>query len=205
MSPDAVIKVGGSLLDWPELPAKLATYLERRAGQRVVLIAGGGPAADVVRRCDRVFGLGEERAHHLALQALDLTTHLLASLAIGLQAVDETSRIAAVWDAGLTPVLAPRRFLEEDERGTIDAIPHSWDVTSDSIAAHVAHRLGAPSLVLLKSAPLPCSATPESAARAGLVDPYFPTVAQRLEQVLLVNLRDPRAAALRLDRSLDGR
>ncbi|MDR3637463.1 MAG: uridylate kinase [Isosphaeraceae bacterium] len=205
MSVDAVIKVGGSLLDWPELPARLSYYLKERAAERLVIVAGGGAAADVVRGLDRVHGLGEERAHDLALRALDFTAHVLASAVTGLDAVDDEAELSRVWGLARTPVFAPRRLLESDEKRSGRALPHTWDVTTDSIAAYVAQRLGAPELVLLKSAPLPRAGSAESAARAGLVDAHFPAVAQHVERVFLLNLRAPSAEPLRLVRSLDDR
>jgi aspartokinase-like uncharacterized kinase len=57
------------------------------------------------------------------------------------------------------PVLAPSRWLRE-----ADPLPHSWDVTSDSIAAWVAGAVGARRLVLIK---------PPNAAGGDLVDGYF--------------------------------
>ena len=57
------------------------------------------------------------------------------------------------------PVLAPYRWLRD-----ADPLPHSWDVTSDSIAAWVAGAVGARRLVLVK---------PPGAAGGDLVDAYF--------------------------------
>ena len=44
------------------------------------------------------------------------------------------------------PVLAPYRWLRD-----ADALPHSWEVTSDSIAAWLAGELGARRVVLVKA------------------------------------------------------
>jgi aspartokinase-like uncharacterized kinase len=187
-----VIKVGGSLLDWPGLPARLAEVL---AGQTrpVVLIVGGGRAADWVRDLDRWHGLGEEPAHALALHALDLTAHLLAALVPGLEVVPGIDVLGAVWRSDRLPILAPRTFLEEEDRLAPDPLPRSWAVTSDSIAARVAVRLDAEELLLLKSAPLPPGTGRAEAARLGLVDPTFPAVARGLGCVLYLNLRHPAA------------
>ena len=76
--------------------------------ERMVLIAGGGPAADLVRALDRIHGLGDETAHRLALHAMDLTAIILAELLPGTVAVDRLDALAAVWAAGSIPVLAPR-------------------------------------------------------------------------------------------------
>ena len=84
---------------------------------------------------------------------------------------------------------SPCGFLEELDEGRPDALPASWDVTTDSIAARIAVRLGAGRLALLKSADLPEGITREEAARLGLVDARFPRVARSLDQVECVFLR----------------
>jgi aspartokinase-like uncharacterized kinase len=189
MSATVVIKVGGSLLDWPELPARLNWYLERRRGQRLVLIAGGGRFADVLRELDRVHGLGEERSHALALRILDATSHLLAALVAGSRVVDALEQFEPVWQAGEIPVLAPRNFLDRDGRSP-DPLPHTWATTTDSIAARVATRIEADELVLLKSATPPEGASRVEAVRLGLVDPEFAAAARGLRVVKSVGLRE---------------
>src|SRR4030095_14560394 len=86
-------------------------------------------------------------------------------------------------------ILDPRRFLNEVEpqaRG--DVLPHTWSVTTDSIAARLAEVLGADELVLLKSADPPPSATLADLA-GGYVDGHFPTAAANIACVRYVNLR----------------
>jgi hypothetical protein len=56
-------------------------------------------------------------------------------------------------------VLAPSSWLRR-----ADPLPHSWNVSSDSIAAWVARAVGARDLWLIK---------PPHATGADLVDPYF--------------------------------
>ena len=183
--PLVVVKVGGSLLGWPPLPARLGEYLEARAGDRIVVVVGGGPAADWIRDLDRLHGLGPGRSHALALRSLDLSAHVLSALLPTLAVVDSIASFGAIWEAGRLPLLAPRRFADGD-----DPLPHSWDVTTDTIAARLAARLGASELALLKSAPLPEGANPVEAARLGLVDRAFPEASKLLEVVTYVNLRE---------------
>ena len=72
-------------------------------------------------------------------------------------------------------------------------LPCTWQVTSDSIAARVAARIGADELVLLKST-LPSAASDlEYWSRHGFVDGYFASAAAGLA-VRAVNLRDTRYA-----------
>jgi aspartokinase-like uncharacterized kinase len=199
----AVIKVGGSLFDWPELPERLTEFLNTRRGisddERAVLLAGGGRAADLVRLLDRVHGLGDERAHRLALHALDLTAFLLAALVPGnFAVVDRTEALAEAWNDGWIPVLAPRLILSELDRSGHDPLPACWEVTSDAIAARIAVYLQADCLVLLKSAPLPFGTTCQGAVRLGLVDPMLPRVA-RAPRVLYLNLREPQSGPMPLN------
>jgi 5-(aminomethyl)-3-furanmethanol phosphate kinase len=195
----AVIKVGGSLLDWPELPGRLTEFLEsRRASmpaERTVLIAGGGPAADLIRVLDRIHGLGDQTAHLLAIHALDQTAIVLAAILPGSSLVDRIDALSTAWDASVIPILAPRSILSaiDRSRSGFDPLPASWDVTSDTIAARIAVYLEAEFLILLKSASLPVGTSRAAAARLGLVDPIFPVAAQALPRVAYLNLRDAPA------------
>jgi len=192
-----VIKVGGSLFNWPDLPFQLETFLGVRFPmtgiERPMLIAGGGPAADLVRDLDRIHGLGDETAHYLALHAMDLSALLLSAIVPSVHKVDS---LEAVWPAlanGLVPVLAPRQTIHAIDQLELDPLPASWDVTSDAIAAWIAAYVKASRLILLKSASLGRRATLHEAARAGLVDPVFPEAARGLRRVEYLNFRDPNA------------
>ena len=190
MSRLVVVKVGGSLLDWPGLPTRLGELLARSGDDRPVLIVGGGRFVDGVRDLDQIHQIGEARSHSLALHALDFTARVLAALMPTLVVIDGPERLAEVWERKEVPILAPRRFLDADDR-LPDPLPHAWTTTSDSIAARVAVRLGASELILLKSAPLPSGCSREEAARLGLVDPEFARASEELPAVSYVNLRDP--------------
>jgi 5-(aminomethyl)-3-furanmethanol phosphate kinase len=196
-----VAKVGGSLLAWPPLPDRLARFLADRRGrnERVVLIAGGGGAADWVREFDRVHAPGDEVAHALAVRSLDLTAHALAVLVSDSEVVTSRAAIGEAWKAGRVPILAPRLMLDEDDRTSPDPLPQTWDATTDAIAARLAALLGADELALLKSTSAPPGTTRDNASRLGLVDSTFPRVSRGLVAVVVVNLRDEAATETSLD------
>jgi aspartokinase-like uncharacterized kinase len=193
-----VVKVGGSLLGWHMLPARLAAFLVSRHNafptERPILIAGGGAAAELVRVIDRAHGLGDATAHDLALRALDLTAAVLAELLPRSMLAEGIEALFSAWMSEQIPIVVPRALLDHFERTGVAPLPRSWDVTSDTIAAWIASNMGAVSLVLLKSASLPPGASPEDAARLELVDPIFPRAARALPRVEYLNLRDPEAA-----------
>ncbi|MFN0018729.1 MAG: hypothetical protein ACKVP0_10755 [Pirellulaceae bacterium] len=184
--PLRVIKVGGSLLrHQPDAQAKdtiaaLKTWLGLQTPAANVLIAGGGEFGDVIRRADAAHNLGEEAAHWLCVDALSVTAQLLGAV-VGLPVVTRPEELPQ--DIPTSCVFDPAPFFHDCEFRLFAApLPHTWAVTSDSIAARVAEYLSARELVLLKSC-LP------GAARTGYVDDYFPVAAANLSTVRCVNLR----------------
>jgi len=181
-----VIKLGGSLLEWPELPVRLRRWLAVQPPAANVLIVGGGPIVEGLRTIDRVQQLSASASHWLAIQAMGLTARVLADL------LPEAVLVNSLATINRTPNGAPQILYVEPllraEQGGNAALPESWDVTSDSIAAHVAGQLAAAELVLLKSATAPEPSTAESLARHGYVDAYFPNVARSLP-IRCVDLR----------------
>ncbi len=181
-----VVKVGGSLFDSPALGPALRAYLESLAPAEVLLIPGGGPVADAVRALDRTHGLGEEAAHWLALRALGVTKTLLERLAVG--AVLTSPSRGEVKTKALR-VFDCFTFACEDE-SLPGSLPHTWSVTTDSIAARVAFVHRAERLVLLKSVDIPPGMPWEEAATNGWVDAHFPQIAATLTcPVEVVNFR----------------
>jgi aspartokinase-like uncharacterized kinase len=169
-----LVKVGGSLLDWPELGPRLVCWLDTFSSKNVLLVPGGGPTVDVIRNLDRVHGLGEEAAHWLALRALTLNAHFLATLLKPLRAVviPELRDAEAVWERQELPILDPFHFAREDAP---ECIPHCWSATTDSLAAQIAVRIQASKLLLLKSTDIPDDWINPS---RGIVDPYFEKIIQ---------------------------
>ncbi len=172
MTPLTVVKVGGSLYDLPDLGPRLGRWLREQAGERTILIPGGGDTADVVRGFHRTHGVGEERCHWLALRALSLNAHFLQGLVAGGMVVEDLGECSAAWEAGRTPVLDLFAFAVADE-DRVGCLPHSWTVTSDALAARVAAVAGARKLVLLKSIAIPAGMAWPEAARLGYVDGAF--------------------------------
>ncbi len=178
-----VVKVGGSLFDSPTLGEALRAFVESLAPAEVLLVPGGGPVADAVRELDRTHGLGEEAAHWLALRALGVTKAFLE-----LVAKRPTPPSPFPLGRGVG-VLDPFTFALEDEARP-GSLPHTWSVTTDSIAARVAVVFRAERLVLLKSVDITPGTPWEEAAAFGWVDTHFPQIAATLAcPVEVVNFR----------------
>lgn len=169
--PTVVVKVGGSLLDWPELGDRLQRWLAAIGTPRVVLVIGGGPAADLVRQRDRWDDLGEDKSHWLAVRAMTFNSFLMEGLLENARVVASLRQCESLWQDGIIPILDVHTFMVDDGAGG-SPLPERWQVTSDSIAARVARALNADELVLLKSVTWPGGDIAE-AARRGIVDEHL--------------------------------
>jgi 5-(aminomethyl)-3-furanmethanol phosphate kinase len=162
----AVVKVGGSFADAPDLPALLAE-LEAGAG-RTVIVPGGGPFADVVRRKQRAMRFDDCAAHRMALLAMAQLGFALAALSPSLAPARDMDSIRKILDAGRLPVWLPLDLLD----GHPD-IPESWDMTSDSLAAWLANRLAAARVIFVKRVKTTASSLTDFVAE-GAFDPLVP-------------------------------
>lgn len=183
-----VVKVGGSLFDWPELGPRLRQWLAAQPTRAIVLVPGGGPTADVIRQLDERHRLGEERSHWLALRAMALNARFLLELLPNGVVVEHLKDCAANWRENAFPILDAHAFCLDDG-GQPGCLPACWAVTSDSVAARAAVVAGARRLVLLKSADLPARTSWKRAQDLGFVDVHFGKAMGDQLDVQVVNLR----------------
>jgi aspartokinase-like uncharacterized kinase len=184
-----VVKVGGSLYDLPDFGPRLRRWLDGLDTRAVLLVPGGGTLADAVRELDKIHVLGDEKAHWLALRALTLSARFLVKLLPGTSILGDPWVCSHVWERGQIPVLDAHEFALIDE-GRAGSLPHSWSVTSDSIAARVASLTEARQLVLLKSVTIAEGTDWREAGRRGWVDEYFADAVGNNLEVRTVNLRN---------------
>jgi aspartokinase-like uncharacterized kinase len=159
-----VVKVGGGLSATPGALATVGAALAK-AGRRhrLLIVPGGGPFADAVRAFERRETLSADAAHWMAILAMDQYAHALAERIPGAVLLEEPGGLRAALPERGVAVLAPYRWLR-----AADVLPHTWDATSDSVAAFVAGALDAERLVLIK--PVSGELTPK------MVDPCFESV-----------------------------
>jgi 5-(aminomethyl)-3-furanmethanol phosphate kinase len=170
-----------------------------RLGERhpLVVVPGGAGFADAVRDADRRFGLSAAASHRMAILGMEQFGWLLGELIPDAARCDDLAR-ARTLAGERTVVLLPAGL-------PVDALPASWQVTSDSIAAWVADQVGAGRLVLVKEVdglfadwpargePLARVSVAElSALRAGGVDEHLPKLLERARfETWVIGGRDP--------------
>jgi aspartokinase-like uncharacterized kinase len=200
-----VVKVGGGLgrgAGDDAVRALCATLGELGERHPLLVVPGGAWFADAVREADRRFALPASISHRMAVLGMEQFGWLLSELIPGAERSTEPRA-----RAGRTTVLLPGAL-------ALDALPASWQVTSDSIAAWVAGEAGAGRLVLVKEVeglfvdwpprgePLASVTVAELAAlRPGGVDGYLPTaLANARFETWVIGGRDPRRLTELLDR-----
>lgn len=166
MKEGLVVKIGGSLIDDAESVVKEI----KDSGVSVLIVPGGGIFADFVRREDK----NDDDSHFDAISAMDRYGRFLSTFGL------------PVVQMPIIPKYCSAVFLPHKYFMKYDPLPHSWDVTSDSIAAWTASELCA-SLILVKSVDAEFS---KDLKDTDIVDPYIFTIAEKSEiDVKIVNGR----------------
>lgn len=140
-----VLKIGGSLGRSNKLKDLMPQLGALGPRHGILIVPGGGVFADAIRDYDRQFGLDRHASHWMAILAMDQYGHLIGSLIQNSELVVGLSDARQVLAQGRVPVLLPYALIYQS-----DTVPHSWDVTSDSLAAWVAGLAGARRLILAK-------------------------------------------------------
>jgi aspartokinase-like uncharacterized kinase len=163
-----VVKVGGSLLGSPALQ-KWVDVLARCTDQRLIIVPGGGIFADAARQAQAKTNISDDCAHELAVLAMDQFGLMIADMNPSLATASSECEIDERTWQHRSIIWLPSKMVLAD-----DTIEKSWDVTSDSLAAWIAHKMEAKHLILIKSEQPAAKRLPiHEVVQAGLVDAAF--------------------------------
>jgi len=130
---EAVLKVGGSLAEDPSSLAMLGQELSVLAkAHRIVIVPGGGEFADTVRKLDKTYNISDVVAHKMAILAMDQYGLFLSDITPSSYVSYALKEISNSVN-GMLPIFLPSKLMFSK-----DPLEHSWDVTSDTIAAYIA-------------------------------------------------------------------
>lgn len=166
-----VVKLGGSLINAPELSKWLETLIKISDG-KVLIVPGGSVFADAVRAAQQLTQVDDATAHRLALLAMDQFGLLLAGMNRNLVTASTELEIAERGWQHRGIVWLPSHMVLADEQ-----IAQNWQVTSDSLSAWIANKIGAEHLIIVKSADLTVYQAEVKApalVEAQVLDPAFP-------------------------------
>jgi aspartokinase-like uncharacterized kinase len=187
-----VVKLGGSLAGSEACTSVLAEICA--AAAPVVVVPGGGIFADAVRAAQTRHGFSDLAAHRMAILGMAQYGLMLADLA------PTPCRLAwgeAAVRAELAKTAVPPVIWLPDVRHDAVELETSWNVTSDTLALWLAGRLGARSLVLVKSCARPPGRDLTLLAEAGVVDAGFPAIASQFPAIAITMIYAGEATALR--------
>lgn len=187
-----VVKLGGSLLVLPDLADRLHSVVQLLSGQKCLIIVGGGPAADEIRRLDDNSDLTPSQAHWNAIASMSFNTAMISRILGCLPVISNQLDAESAWKDHEVVLLEPTKFLHELQTTFDRHLPESWSVTSDSIAAFIALHWPSRQLLFCKSCDL-LSHRLEEVCDAGLLDAWFPELMPSLHkaevQMSWLNLR----------------
>ncbi len=135
-----VVKIGGSL--FPEYTDKLCEYLSK-SDEKIVLVNGGGCLANTLRDINKYKMLSDDVNHWNAIMCMDIIGKCIADNNKNIEVVSCLNEIEEVHDSGKIPLILTYELLRKE-----DPLEHSWNVTSDSIACWIAHKINAKLLIL---------------------------------------------------------
>jgi 5-(aminomethyl)-3-furanmethanol phosphate kinase len=163
----AIVKLGGSHASGPHIKDWLAA-IAAEAGA-IAIVPGGGLFADAVRTAQASIGFDDRAAHAMALTAMAQFGCALKSLNPALRLAASRSALLRALKDGKVPVWSP------EPMARAAALPETWELTSDSLAAWLAGALGASRLVLVKHGRFDAAAIDaRNLVAHGVVDPLFP-------------------------------
>lgn len=108
-----------------------------------LIVTGGGEFANLIRHYDSEINFSSEITHETAIESMDIIAKLLNDKFDFTELVYSLDNVGKYINAGNIPILSCSNFLKENNN-----IPHSWDLTSDSISAYVSNLLKAKLLIV---------------------------------------------------------
>ena len=143
---DWVIKIGGSL--FPEKAIELVSALKdlkELKNINCLIVTGGGEFANIIRKYDEQIEFSNDITHVTAIDSMDIIAKLLndkfdfTNLVYSIEKAENSLKNNDI------PIMACSKILKED--GFDFEIPHSWNITSDSISLCIANLLKAKLLI----------------------------------------------------------
>jgi len=149
MTITTIVKLGGSITERGtlkqivQLGNNLSALYEKR--KDFMIVPGGGIFAEFVRETQLKYGLDDNQAHWMAVQAMEQHANLLLNFIPKAILYDFSSENYKSFVSDNLPILRVMKFMRTESK-----LERTWNSTSDSIAAEIAVKIKAKRLVFLK-------------------------------------------------------
>lgn len=148
------MKIGGSILENPTAVSSTIAQLDdllhkRKSFKSIVIITGGGSLANFVRYIDNELNIRDDLAHWEAILSMDKNAEILHQQFPSTSILENYSTLMEKMNekSSNPQLLIFKTFNYLYEK---DPLPHSWNITSDSIALHITFQLGLKMCHLIK-------------------------------------------------------
>ncbi|MFX1410080.1 MAG: hypothetical protein ACFFA6_06990 [Promethearchaeota archaeon] len=143
----AIFKIGGKILDNSKnlinTVAQFTQLFEDSIIKKIIIIPGGGLLANFVRKTYIEFNLNNNLAHWIAIYSMDYNGRELNRKFPHLKLCDNYEKLNEE-SRGIS-IFLPYKYLRNENE-----LPHSWEVTSDSISIYLAKKFGLNTCFLIK-------------------------------------------------------
>ncbi|MFX0007708.1 MAG: hypothetical protein ACFFAV_13455, partial [Candidatus Hermodarchaeota archaeon] len=143
----AVFKVGGKILDnFEDLNStisQLNQLYDDNVFDKIILIPGGGSFANFIRKIYSELKFTEEIAHWMGIISMNYNGLELNKKFPNLSVIEDFKELKEI--KKIFCIFLPYEFLKEN-----DKLPHSWNVSSDSISLFIAKELELNECFLIK-------------------------------------------------------
>lgn len=144
----ALFKIGGKILENELLLentiSQMINLFVSYSLDKIIIVPGGGSLANFIRFLDFNMSLGNEMSHWMAIQAMDFNGRELATRYKQIEVIEKIEDVKN--REQIFAIFLPFNYLRNN-----DPLPHSWQVTSDSIALNIAYELNFERVFLIKN------------------------------------------------------
>ncbi|MBD3213837.1 MAG: hypothetical protein GF311_14605 [Candidatus Lokiarchaeota archaeon] len=149
-----LVKLGGNIIGNQNNLSSTISQLRRLVDvqglfRKAILICGGGEYANFIRILDQEISLGDDVSHWAAIVAMDTNAKKVHRQFPEIRLISKFKQLKNELEDNLSSenflLFQPYNYLREK-----DELPHSWNVTSDSIALYIANALKLSHCVLVK-------------------------------------------------------
>ncbi len=127
------------------LMQRAVEYRQRENPEKFFMVPGGGLFADRVRELYNSKSITDESAHWMAIKATEMSGLMMRNSFAKLHPFSRLEEFESIWAKGGIPAFFPFEMAYN-----LDELPHSWKVTSDSIAYWAGIHAGARFVFLIK-------------------------------------------------------
>ena len=143
----AIFKIGGKILEDIENLSSTISQLEQLYKEgiihKIIVIPGGGSFANFIRKVYNELKFTEEVAHWMGIISMNYNGLELNKKFPNIELIENFDKLKD--NRRIFCVFLPYEFIKEK-----DNLPHSWDITSDSISLFIAKELELKECYLIK-------------------------------------------------------